>query len=144
MIDTVRAALVDARTVTVVGPRGDLVEEPPGGGPVAAIAAGLARVTAPVVAVLAADLPFLTGAVVRVLVDAAPATAVDGTGRAQHLLGAFPTAALRAALPAEPSGARVADVMRSLAPQGISFDMQPPPWWDCDTAEQLEQARRWA
>lgn len=144
MIDAVRAALAAAGTVTVVGPGGDLVEDPPGGGPVAAIAAGLARVVAPVVAVLAADLPFVTAATVRVLVDAAPATAVDDRGRAQYLLGAFPTEALRAALPADPRGARVRDVMRLLAPQGIRFDQRPPPWWDCDTAEQLEQARSWA
>jgi molybdopterin-guanine dinucleotide biosynthesis protein A len=144
MIDVVRAALVGARSVTVVGPGADVVEEPPGGGPVAAIATGLASVTAPLVVVLAADLPFVTAAVVRALVDAAPATAVDDEGRAQYLLGAFPTAALRAALPDDPDGARVGDVVRSLMPQGIRFDQQPPPWWDCDTAEQLRQARRWS
>ncbi|MGH3744374.1 MAG: hypothetical protein ACRDTP_05895, partial [Mycobacteriales bacterium] len=82
--------------------------------------------------------------VVSALVDAAPATAVDDSGRARHLLGAFPAEALRAALPAEARGARAGDLMRSLAPRGIRFDQQPPPWWDCDTAEQLEQARRWA
>lgn len=144
MIDVVRGALEGARALTVVGPGGDLVEQPPGGGPVAAIAAGLARVTAPVVVVLAADLPFVTAETVRRLVAAAPATAVDDEGRAQYLLGAYPTSALRAALPADPRGARVGDVVRSLAPQGVRFDERPPPWWDCDTAEQLEQARRWA
>ena len=144
MIAIVRAALVEARSVTVVGHGGDALEDPPDSGPVAAIAAGLALVTAPVVVVVAADLPFVTAAVVRALVDAAPATALDDEGREQYLLGAFPSAALRAALPDDATGARVGDVVRSLAPQGIQFDEQPPPWWDCDTAEQLEQARRWA
>lgn len=144
MIDVARDALAEARTLTVVGPPGDVVEEPLGGGPVAAIAAGLARVTAPVVVLLAADLPFVTAEVVRVLADGAPAVAVDDADRPQFLLSAFPTAALRAALPAEPDGARLRDVVDSLAPQHIRFDQQPPPWWDCDTAEQLEQARRWA
>src|SRR4051812_30251957 len=47
-------------------PDGVLVlrEEPPGGGPVAAMRAGLARVGTDVVAVLAGDLPFLTPDVV--------------------------------------------------------------------------------
>ena len=144
MVDAAVAALAGAGRVTVVGPGHDVVEEPPGGGPVAAIAAGLARVAAPVVVVLAADLPFVTPGVVARLVAAAPAAATDDHGRLQPLLAAYDTSALRAALPSVPAGARLVDVVQSLAPQSIRFEEHPPPWWDCDTAEQLEQARGWA
>src|SRR3954454_16511604 len=74
-------------------------EEPPGGGPVPALAAGLAAVgDAEVVAVLAADLPFVTAAVVtalreRLTVDGV--LVVDDTGRDQLLLGVWRTAVLR-------------------------------------------------
>lgn len=144
MLDTAVAALSGAGRVVVVGPGHDVVEDPPGGGPVAAVAAGLARVTAPVVAVLAADLPFVTAEVVARLVASAPAAAVDDDGRLQPLLAAYETAALRKALPSVPAGARLLDVVESLVPQAVRFDLLPPPWWDCDTAEQLEQARGWA
>src|SRR3954451_22611863 len=66
LLDRVLAAVRDASSVVVVGPLRAtelpvawVREEPPGGGPVAALAAGLPLVTAPLVAVLAADLPFL-------------------------------------------------------------------------------------
>jgi len=62
--------------IVVVGPeRPGLVEggvvlareKPPGGGPVAGVAAGLAHVHAPLVAVLAVDMPFLSAAVLSEL-----------------------------------------------------------------------------
>ena len=74
MAARVLAAVRDADRSIVVGPAVrdmpvDLVtrEEPPGGGPVAGLAAGLVGVRAPMVAVLAADLPFLDAATVREL-----------------------------------------------------------------------------
>src|SRR5687768_1070225 len=67
MLAAVLAAVPDAERRIVVGPPQpapyDVVqvrEQPPGGGPVAALRAGLAEVRTDVVALLAGDLPFLT------------------------------------------------------------------------------------
>ncbi|MGI5146575.1 molybdenum cofactor guanylyltransferase [Plantactinospora sp. CA-294935] len=129
MMDRVLAAAADADLRIVVGPAGELPagvqatrERPPGGGPVAALAAGLALLpaTAPpdasatgtaspdasgTVALLAADLPLLTTDAVRQLRTAlsrAPGADgvvyVDDTGRAQFLCGVWRVAPLRAAL----------------------------------------------
>src|SRR5262245_47796209 len=103
MLDRVLAAVADADVAVVVGPAELAVppgvarvsEEPPGGGPVAALAAGLAaidRATGPVgeaTALLAADLPFLTpGAIadLRAVLDKSTvdgAVFVDDEGRRQ-------------------------------------------------------------
>ncbi|HZB49955.1 MAG TPA: molybdenum cofactor guanylyltransferase, partial [Mycobacteriales bacterium] len=112
LAERVLAAVRDADRSIVVGPAVrdvpvDLVtrEEPPGGGPVAALAAGLVGVRAPAVATLAADLPFLDAATVRRLRaalagerGAAVALPVDAEGRDQLLCAVWKTAALRAAL----------------------------------------------
>jgi molybdopterin-guanine dinucleotide biosynthesis protein A len=91
LLDRVLDACAEARTAVVVGPeratgRGGVVwtrEQPPGGGPVAAVAAGLAQVTAERVVLLAADLPFLDGGTVRRLL-----AALDGAGGADGAEGA--------------------------------------------------------
>ncbi|WP_433857230.1 DUF6457 domain-containing protein [Streptomyces kronopolitis] len=84
LLDRVLAACPDAARTVVVGPGRPTVrpvvralEDPPGGGPLAALEAGLRHTTAPVVLVLSADLPFLTAETVhRLLASAtAPATA---------------------------------------------------------------------
>lgn len=115
MLTRVLAAVADAEPRIVVGPApADLpagvrstLEQPPGGGPVAAIAAGLALVPeeAELVAILAADLPLLTGDAVTALRRAMASDAtVDGAlyrdadGRRQLLCGVWRTAALRAAV----------------------------------------------
>ena len=74
LLDRVLDAVPDADRVVVVGPSRPLPrpvawrrEDPPGGGPVAAIAAGLPATSAPLVAVLAGDLPFLTASAVGAL-----------------------------------------------------------------------------
>ncbi|MGC5384037.1 molybdenum cofactor guanylyltransferase [Micromonospora chalcea] len=76
MLHRVLAAVADADQRIVVGPSGPVPggvrttrEEPPGGGPVAAIAAGLALLDpgTTTVALLAADLPLLTAAAVTEL-----------------------------------------------------------------------------
>ncbi|MCZ9338082.1 NTP transferase domain-containing protein, partial [Streptomyces sp. TRM76130] len=66
LLDRVLSACAGASaTVVVAGPRPTARpvvfarEDPPGGGPVAALAAGLAHTTADHVVVLSADLPFL-------------------------------------------------------------------------------------
>lgn len=86
----VATAVAHAVRVVVVGPsypdlRADVVtrEEPPGGGPVAATAAALRHVTAPRVALLAADLPFLTAAAIDLLRYAVEGSTVPGGQSAQ-------------------------------------------------------------
>jgi molybdopterin-guanine dinucleotide biosynthesis protein A len=134
MLARVLAAVGDAADRVVVGPSslGGLVppgvwlaqEEPPGGGPVAALSAGLTELAAPPVGVagpeawsgwrgesvgagerkaepvlvLAADLPLLTRAAVGVLLAALDdhdgAVFVDDDGRRQWLCGAWAREAL--------------------------------------------------
>lgn len=143
MLAVARAALAGAGRTVVVGPAGDLIEDPPGGGPLAAVAAGLFRIEAPVVVVLAADLPFVTVDVVETLARQAPAVTVDDGGRAQYLLAAYRTDELRSALPPEPSGRALRSVIEPMNPGLVTFSATPPPWWDCDTPEDLERARMW-
>jgi molybdenum cofactor guanylyltransferase len=154
MLSAVLAAVADAGTRVVVGPPqpvpdGVVVvrEHPPGGGPVAAMRAGLARVDTDVVAVLAGDLPFLTAELVTRLRERLTddgVLVVDDAGRDQLLLGVWRTAALRAAL----AGATGhAPVRRVLAPLAVTR-WRPPvapgvpaPWTDCDTPADLARAR---
>ncbi len=82
-------------------------EVPAGGGPVAALAAGLVHVDVDVVVALACDMPFLTqqhvSRLVRALTDhgaADGALFVDETGHRQPLAAAYRTTALRAAFDA--------------------------------------------
>ena len=113
MLHRVLAAVADASARIVVGPPAlplpegvrRTLEEPPGSGPVAATAAGLALVGPdPMVALLAADLPLLTPLAIRRLRTAAGRAGVDGalfvdeSGHAQWLCGVWRTGALRAAL----------------------------------------------
>lgn len=143
MVETVVAALRGATTVVVVGEGYDVVEDPPLGGPVAAITAGLARISSSITVVLAADLPFVTAEVVSQLVAAAPAVCVDDADRPQYLLGAYLTEPLRRALPKNPTGVPMYRVFEALDVAPIKLTQTPPPWWDCDTPEQLAQARQW-
>jgi molybdopterin-guanine dinucleotide biosynthesis protein A len=109
LIDRVLDALPRAGTIVVVGPRRDIErpvlwtrEEPAGGGPVAALGAGLSRVDADRVAVAAVDHPFLTAATYDRLAVAANghdgAIAADASGRDQYLVGVYETDPLRSAL----------------------------------------------
>lgn len=143
MLNRALDALAGARHVVVVGPGGDLCEDPPYAGPVAALAAGLGRVSAPVVAVLAADLPFVTRASVDALVGEASAVALDDAGRPQYLLAAYRTRDLAAALPAQPVGAALRTVIAAIEPSLLRLDGSQPPWWDCDTPDDLARARSW-
>ena len=70
------------------------------------------------------------------------AVLVDDTGREQLLVGVWRTDALRAAMPAEPSGARLAAVMLPLDPIRVALpSCEHPAWFDCDTPSQLAEAR---
>jgi molybdopterin-guanine dinucleotide biosynthesis protein A len=76
MLDRVLLATAAARSTVVVGPRRETVrpvewtqEQPAGGGPVAAVVAGLSYGSAPVVGVFSCDLPWLGAADVDRLVE---------------------------------------------------------------------------
>ncbi|MFC7813330.1 MULTISPECIES: NTP transferase domain-containing protein [unclassified Streptomyces] len=113
LLDRVLAACAGARrTVVVAAPRPTARpvtwarEDPPGGGPLAALAAGLAHTTAEYVVVLSADLPFLAGPTVGRLLSALAASDADGVlltdadGRDQPLVAAYRASALRRELAA--------------------------------------------
>lgn len=176
MLARVLDAVADAAPRVVVGPPelgGRLPdgvvltrEEPPGGGPVAALWAGLGALDplpAPggLVVVLAADLPLLTRGAVGLLLRTvgapvagnaagerrAPdgAVFVDGDGRQQFLCGAWAVPALRARLgELAPHAGR--SLRQTFAPMRVTEVVAPPgtppPWYDCDTAEELAEARR--
>ncbi|MEU1149018.1 NTP transferase domain-containing protein [Streptomyces sp. NPDC005863] len=108
LIDRVLAACSDAgTTVVVAAPRPTARpvvwarEEPPGGGPLAALDAGLRHTTAEWVVVLSADLPFLDERTVRRLLGALRESGADGAvltdpdGRDQPLVAAYRREALR-------------------------------------------------
>ena len=134
-------------------------EHPPGGGPVAALAAAaehLAAATQPprLVAVLAADLPFVTGAHLDRVVDAlerAPeaglAVTTDRGGRPNWLCAVwrFPALSRRLAdLGAADSGQTAGRSLRELAAglQRVEVPDETGLAVDVDTPEQLDAARR--
>jgi molybdopterin-guanine dinucleotide biosynthesis protein A len=110
LLDRALAAVDAAVRVVVVGPARATArpvhwheEQPPGGGPVAAIAAGIVDVTAEYVVVLAADLPAVAPAVPRLLAaldlsTADAAVLVDADDRPNHLAAAWRTDRLRQVL----------------------------------------------
>jgi molybdenum cofactor guanylyltransferase len=134
-------------------------EEPPGGGPVAATAAGLALVGAPTVALLAADLPFLdAGAVAELRAALADQPAgdtggrpvdgvvfVDPDGRRQTLCGVWRTVAVRAAVDrlGPPAGVPVRALLAGLRVAELPATADPPPWYDCDRPDDLLRAEGW-
>jgi molybdopterin-guanine dinucleotide biosynthesis protein A len=151
-------AVADAERRIVVGPPQpvppDVVvvrEQPPRGGPVAALRTGLADVSTEVVVVLAADLPFLTAALVgqlRQRLTGDGILVVDDAGRDQYLVGAWRTTALRAATAGAPAGpTSLRKILTPLAFHRFRPEIPsdaPPPWLDCDTPADLARARAMA
>jgi molybdopterin-guanine dinucleotide biosynthesis protein A len=136
-----------ATRIVVVGPQRDLdvavvwtQEEPPGGGPVAAVAAGLGSVSAEATIVLAADLPSIDAAAVGALMsglgDGDAALAVDDSGRDQYLCAAYRTEALRANLTRLPqlSGAPMHSLVAGLRVARLQMGASVA---DIDTPEDL-------
>jgi molybdenum cofactor guanylyltransferase len=155
LLDHVLAACPADADVVVVGPPRPVSrpvrwtrEQPPGGGPVAGLAAGLALVAAPLVVVLAADLPSLGGTVRTLVAHAARAVtagrdgawAVDGSGRPQPLVSCVATAVLRAAMPADPRGRSVLEVLGRLRLDPVPT--VPGSVADVDTPEDLARVRQ--
>ncbi|MFI7636367.1 NTP transferase domain-containing protein [Nonomuraea sp. NPDC049400] len=154
LVEHVVAAVSGAGKTVVVGPERPIPgvlfarEDPPRSGPVPALAAGLEEVTAPWVVLLAGDLPFMTAAHVTALLDAVARTPdveaprgvvmVDDGGREQWLAGAWPAAPLKAALAAYP-GRSLKGLLGPLA--AVRLALPGRPWFDCDTMDDLEEAR---
>ncbi|WP_040338525.1 molybdenum cofactor guanylyltransferase [Candidatus Blastococcus massiliensis] len=154
MLATVLGAVADAERRIVVGPPqpvpGDVAvvrEHPPGGGPVAALRAGLPSVRTEVVAVLAGDLPFLTAGLIAELragLTDDGVLVVDETGRDQLLVGVWRTAALRDVLPDGDGPTALRRVLAPLTTTRLRPTVAPgtpPPWLDCDTPADLARAR---
>lgn len=152
LLDRVLGAL-DGPVVVVGEPRAtarEVVftrEVPAGGGPLAALAAGLALVPDGPVLLLAADLPFLTPEAVAVLVRACGhhegAVAVDDAGREQTLVSCWSAQALRRVMPPTVDGGRLRAATGALDAVRVELPGHPPPWWDCDTPEAWAQAQAW-
>jgi molybdopterin-guanine dinucleotide biosynthesis protein A len=164
LIDRALEAASAARQVVVVGPAdvappGVIVtlEDPPDGGPVAGIAAGLAALTpgSDLVLILACDVPRAAGARAALLAavdsdrpgagSADGAVLVDADGRVQPLVGLYRRRSLDAALAALAAGGGVRDasVHRLLRP--LRLVRVPDPGGnalDVDTWEDLARAER--
>ncbi|MFF3192766.1 NTP transferase domain-containing protein [Streptomyces misionensis] len=157
LLDRVLAACAGARTTVVVAAPRPTVrpvrwarEEPPGAGPVAALAAGLRHTTAEHAVVLSADLPFLRPATLRRLLAALHETGADGAlltdadGRDQPLVAAYRTAALRrelAALAAAHDGLTGLPLRRLTGALRLTRVPDPHASFDCDTWDDIANAR---
>ena len=102
------------RTVTWVR------EDPPGGGPLAGVEAGLAAAGTELLVVVAGDMPYAGAAVADLVgvlraqpLGVAAVIAQDGSGHANPLLGVYRTAALRDRLP-HPARDRPAKLLLAL------------------------------
>jgi molybdopterin-guanine dinucleotide biosynthesis protein A len=156
------AEVVPGVPVVVVGPQRPTAapvtwcrEDPPGGGPVAGLAAGLAQPVPQretpvsddgVLAVLAGDLPFAAPAVGLLLAALASAPAgtdgalgVDPDGDDQLLIGVHRTGPLRRAVAARAGVGSVRGVVSRLSV--VRVPLPSPMTLDVDTPEDLERAR---
>ncbi|AYN40386.1 molybdenum cofactor guanylyltransferase [Streptomyces dangxiongensis] len=157
LLDRVLAACAGARTTVVVAaPRPTArpvrwaCEEPPGGGPVAALEAGLRLTAAAHTVVLSADLPFLQQSTVRRLLTVLRDTGADGAlltdadGREQPLVAAYRTAALQrelTALAATPDGLSGLPLRRLTGALRLTRVPDTQASFDCDTWDDITHAR---
>ena len=149
VLDTVLGTVPAGWPVVVVGPVRECVrpvawtrEDPPGGGPLAGVAAGVGWVATRLVAVVAGDMPYAGPALVRLVaaLRTAPAevgavVAVDEHGVANPLLAAYRVDALRAALPT-PAAGRPAKLLLDVA--HVEMLVTGPAGRDVDTPADLE------
>ena len=157
LLDHAVRAVAGCDPIVIVGPSapvsGDIAgieliwarETPVFGGPVAAIAAGLAFVDRDEVCVVAADTPRAEEAMALLrghpLGDTDGVCLTDDAGRAQWLLGRYRTAALRDAIDRVPDAGRDASI-RALV-SGLRLDLVNAGDLaaDVDTWDDLERAR---
>ena len=141
LLDHVLSVVDDAAQKVVVGPEKDLPgvvwarEDPPGGGPLAGLAAGLGKTTADWVAVLAVDQPGLTKDTLARL-RATGRNAVLKDARTQWLIGVWNAAELRGALPEEPRNQPLRKTLQLLDPVEVSA--LPGEARDVDTPADLD------
>ncbi|MFJ9328262.1 NTP transferase domain-containing protein [Streptomyces sp. DSS69] len=158
LLDRVLAACSGAGTTVVVGGRRPTSrpviwtrEVPEGGGPLAALGAGMRLTTAERVLVLSADLPFLGPATVDALLAAAReegregALCTDPDGRDQPLVAVYRAEPLRRelALAATEHGALTGLPLRLLTGELdlARVDAGPHAAFDCDTWDDIAAAR---
>ncbi len=165
LLDRVLAACDDAGTTVVVAdPRPTTRpvtwtrESPPGGGPVAALYAGLRHTTAQDVVVLSADLPFLTQETVRRLLTVLRTSGAEGVlltdadGRDQPLVAAYRRTALRRELTmlngaasrvGSTAGGGLTGLPLRRLTAGLDLTRVPDPVasFDCDTWDDIATAR---
>lgn len=135
-------------------------EDPPGGGPLSGIAAGVAESRTRYTVVLAGDLPFAAEAVPGLVQALAVhddglhdwyataeegvdgVQALDAAGEHQPLLAAYRTQALHAAIPIDAHNRGVRRALASLRCLWVEVDGHIA--WDVDTAEDLARAQEHA
>ena len=148
MLVHVLDAVAMAGTRVVVGPRRSIdraviwcQETPPGGGPVAGLAAAVPLTTASTVVVLAADLPRIGPAIDRLLEALqGDAAMLSAGGRRNHLAAAWRRPGLVAAL-GRVGGPRGVS-MRALAAGATVAEVADAGWGDdCDTWSDLARHR---
>jgi molybdopterin-guanine dinucleotide biosynthesis protein A/uridine kinase len=157
LLDRTLASLPDEFAIVVVGsvravarPVIFTSENPPGGGPAAALVAGLRRAlkeSPDTIVVLPADAP-LGGQAARTLLNrledqpsAQAVVAVDAHGREQPLQLALRPAGAEALVaaggPGGAAGVSARRLLDALRPGLISHELAPAELWDIDTADQL-------
>ncbi|MFJ2739614.1 DUF6457 domain-containing protein [Streptomyces sp. NPDC087440] len=160
LLARVLTACEGARTTVVVGGRHTTArpvtwarEDPPGGGPLAALAAGVRETGAALILVLSVDLPFVDRVTVDTLVrslaadpHADAALLVDATGRDQPLVALYRAEPLHRELAllateyGSLSGLPLRLLTAELALTRVSAD-DPFASFDCDTWENIAAAR---
>jgi len=149
VLDAVLHSLPADWPLVVVGPVREVTrpvawarEDPPGGGPLAGVVAGLEVVRTPLVAVAAGDMPYAGPALVTLVgvlrtappeVDAVVAT--DSHGVANPLLAAYRVDAVRAVVP-RPATNRPAKLLLEVA--HVEVTVSGPAGRDVDTPSDLK------
>ncbi|WP_350279757.1 NTP transferase domain-containing protein [Kribbella sp. HUAS MG21] len=148
LLDRVLIATAGAASTVVVGQQRTTyravswtLEDPPSGGPVAGLAAGLQHGTAPVVVVLSCDLPWITESDVTTLVEGLADHdgygLRDTDGREQQLATAYRRTALAAAIE-QVGDPRDKSVRRALAGLDLAWTEPTRAGDDVDTWSDLD------
>ena len=146
LLERALASVDSADKVVAVGPTRQTTsavvwtrEDPPGGGPVCGIAAGLQEVNAETVVILGVDFPFVDRAgidsMVQSFADGDGVILADEDGRPQFLVGAYRRASLvRVLKDRDPRDMAVKELVAGLA---LEMVIDPRAARDCDTWEDI-------